>query len=83
VLGCWQQDARAELTGCWEVYLKGIERGVGSPERFMRSVETFVQWVGTAPKHPASRSLPLQPVRSVNDRTSPKTASFKSVGDEH
>jgi DNA topoisomerase-3 len=32
----------AELTGRWEAYLKSIERGAGSEDRFMASIATFV-----------------------------------------
>lgn len=32
----------AELTGRWEAYLKGIERGGGSVDRFMGSIAAFV-----------------------------------------
>jgi DNA topoisomerase III len=49
----------AELTGRWEAYLKTIERGGGSVERFMSSIEGFVEAVVTRIKE---RNVALGPM---------------------
>jgi DNA topoisomerase-3 len=68
----------AELTGRWEAYLKTIERGGGSIDRFMGSIENFVIAVVGAIKE---RSLALGPLvlRAAPEvgKAKPKKASRK------